>query len=363
MSASNRIQFYHGTFSTHSPRNHSRHRQHRTHRHHIFSFCSQTQQQKEDQIEEPDVESSQSHSEEQAESDDEYEYEYEYEDEEESEEEEGEVDESNLKKDDSIEEESEYEYEYDTDDELADNDQTGDQTDDIDSNQQLGDSLDSETIPATPNDEISENFNVNAVCEDMLSALWANLPENGRIEGKPVEHFISPLILKPLEVLEDDIHNKFSLMHQDMDNLWKETYKIPMENESELRNVIEVAFDKMNIYCDYIEHQFGLRHSPKHYLMRQIRVDHGTIVFLATRKILYYKYPEWVQSDNWAKEEMSEHNRRKFLISHELGIGLEHLEDDNMESIDGSNEDGEHSETLDSHDDDSSNQESDVKSE
>merc|ERR1712130_745088 len=163
--------------------------------------------------------------------------------------------------------------------------------------------------------ETSENFEYQTYANNMLDELFSNLPENGRIDGKSVEHFISPLILGPLEVLEDDIHNRFMLMHNDMDALFDEAYKLTMENESELRDVVDLAFDKLNIYTSYIDTQFNLRHSPRHYLMRQIRVNHGKIVFLAMRKIMYSKYPQWAESDNWASEEMSDHNRRNFIVS------------------------------------------------
>ena len=232
------------------------------------------------------------------------EYEYEYEDEYESEE------------DDEDGEASEYEYEYETDDEefKADDDEQRE------SNQNELESKD--------NSEISENFDFETYSENILSELFSNLPENGRIDGKPVEQFISALILSPLEVFEDEIHNKFILMHNDMDALFESAYQIPIENESELRDVIDLAFDKLNIYTSYIDNHFNLRHSPKHYLMRQIRVNHGKIVFLSMRKIMYHKYPEWAQSDNWAVEELGDRNRRSFIVSE----NDEYDENENVES-------------------------------
>ena len=224
------------------------------------------------------------------------------------------------------------------------NDTITNQNDDEDDEQYEEYQDESKTDDGSTNTRITEttgNFRkfrlLSAYSENMMNELFANLPKEGRIDGKSVEQFISPLILQPLERLDDDIHNKFTLMHNDMDALFKTAYKVFIENEQELRDIIDVAFDKLNVYTKYIENNFELRHSPKHYLMRQLRVDHGKIIHLSMRKIMYYKYPEWVESDNWASEEMSDHNLRKFIISEKLGIGLENLEniDQELDASDG----------------------------
>merc|ERR1712228_61910 len=210
--------------------------------------------------------------------------------------------EQNNESEDENDSESEYEYEYETDDEF-----------DEEENEQTN--TNQNEIEHKHDSEISENFDYQTYSDNILSELFENLPENGRIDGKSVEDYISPLILRPLEVFEDVIHNQFVLMHNDMNALFDKAYTIPMENESELRDVIDLAFDKLNIYTSYIDNHFNLRHSPKHYLMRQLRVNHGKIVFLSMRKIMYCKYPQWAQSDNWATDEMGDRNKRDFIIS------------------------------------------------
>ena len=287
--------------------------------HHIVSFCTQLKKQKE----ETEEQETDTIDETIANQDDE-----EYEEYEDEEDEDGEGEDQY---------EDEYEYEYETDDEFEEEEagegsiESKDDTDSIEMQSETAEQI--ETQP-----EISENFDFAAYSENVMNELFANLPQEGRLEGKSIEQYISPLILQPLERLDDDLHNKFTLMHNDLDNEFKKAYKSLMENEQELRDVINLAFDKLNVYTSYIDNNFDLRHSPRHYLMRQLRVDHGKIVHLAMRKIMYYKYPEWVESDNWASEEMSDHNLRKFLISEKLGIGMENLEsiDQELNASDGS---------------------------
>merc|ERR1712087_754434 len=107
---------------------------------------------------------------------------------------------------------------------------------------------------------------------------------------------------------------------------------------AELRRVIAVAFEKQKVFDHYIENELALRHSPRHYLRRQIRVKHGAVVFVAMRKLMFYKFPEWVRDDNWAAEEMSEHNRRKFIVSKELGLGIDMQNDDDTQETEGEEE-------------------------
>eukprot|EP01084_Bolivina_argentea_P165268 287125_1 len=287
--------------------------------HHILSFCTQAKKHNDEnelenelEDESEDIANNESES---NENDNGYEEEYETE-----------------------EEESEYEYEYEeeyeTDEEFEE-----------DNSSDSAAPMENETQKQT---EISENFDFNAYSEKVMNELFMGLPETGRIEGKQVEHFISALILKPLEVLEDEIHNKFLLMHNDMDKLMANAYKIPIENESDLRDIIDLSYDKLNIYSAYIENNFDLRHSPKHYLLRQLRIDHGKIVFLSIRKIMYYKYPKWVENDNWANDEMTQPNLRKFIISNELGIGIENLKNDNDDIIDDIIDDNDNEQSLES---------------
>jgi len=224
--------------------------------------------------------------------------------------------------------EYEYEYEYETDDEeLEDNDNNDDDKQTATTSAHLPQQQPQQKEPSLSSTksafEISENFDFSPhEYEQTMAALFTNLPETGRLDhGKPVEHFISALILKPLEVLDDDIHNRFTLMHHDMHALLKTAYDTPMEdNESELRALMQLAFQKLHMYTHYIEHEFALRHSPKHYLMRQLRVDHRAVVFMVMRKIMYDKYPAWVASDNWATAEMSEENDKRFIIVERLGL-------------------------------------------
>ena len=278
--------------------------------HQIATFCSQLKKQKDEQDEFEQEETEGTNQDTTANKDEEDEIEEEYE----------EYDEEDGDEQDE-EDTDEYEYEYETDDEFEQEPDEGSIKSKDDESIQINEQQESKQ-----ESEISENFDFVNYSQNVMNELFINLPSEGRIEGKPVEGYISPLILKPLERFDDDIHNKFTLMHNDMDNLFKTAYQTLMENESELRDIINLAFDKLNVYTFYIENNFDLRHSPKHYLMRQLRVDHGKIVYLTMRKIMYYKYPEWVESDNWAKEEMSDHNKRKFIISEKLGIGLENLE-------------------------------------
>jgi len=305
--------------------------------HQIFSFCTQI---KKEQQEEPVTEKNnkqtivgdddQTQQEDEEEDDEEYEYEYdeseeeeEEETEEEEEEEEEEVEQQATHDDDEIDDtdEEEYEYEYETDDEYEEYDEEDEERISMDQ---------------TPS-EISENFDFLSDADSVIHALFAKLPESGRLKSKPVEHFVSPLILQPLEVLNDDIHNKFTLMHRDLSGLKFKAYKLSMEQESDLRDLIQLAFKKLHIYSNYIEQHFELRHSPKHYLMRQLRRDHGHVVFLAMRKIMYHKYPQWVQNDNWATFEMAKkHN----LFGSGKKDKLESVHQDEAENQEGADIDG-----------------------